>query len=35
MDFWPAFRLERFDVHRILKERYEVIFSDYPDYVVF
>ena len=35
MDFWPAFRLERFDVHRILKERYEVIFSDYPDYVIF
>ena len=35
MDFWPAFRLERFDVHRILKERYEVIFSDYPAYVIF
>ena len=35
MDFWPAFRLERFDVLRILKERYEVIFSDYPDYVIF
>ena len=35
MDFWPAFSLQRFDVLRILKERYEVIFSDYPDYVIF
>jgi len=35
MDFWPAFRLERFDVHRILLERYEVIQSDKPDYVIF
>ena len=35
MDFWPAFKLERFDVHRILLERYEVIQSDNPDYVIF
>ena len=35
MDFWPAFRLERFDVHRILLERYEVIQSEKPDYVIF
>lgn len=35
MDFWPAFRLERFDVHRILRERYEVIQSEKPDYVIF
>ena len=35
MDFWPAFRLERFDVHRILCEKYEVIESDKPDYVIF
>ena len=35
MDFWPAFQLERFDVHRILLERYEVIQSDNPDYVIF
>ena len=35
MDFWPAFVLSRFDVHRILLERYEVIESDNPDYVIF
>ena len=35
MDFWPAFKLSRFDVHRILLERYEVIESEKPDYVIF
>ena len=35
MDFWPAFELERFDVHKILKEKYEVILSENPDYVIF
>ena len=35
MDFWPAFVLERFDVHKILIERYEVVVSDNPDYVIF
>ena len=35
MDFWPAFRLERFDVHRILLEKYDVVLSDNPDYVIF
>jgi len=35
MDFWPAFELSRFDVHRILLERYEVIESEKPDYVIF
>ena len=35
MDFWPAFELSRFDVHRILLERYDVIESDTPDYVIF
>ena len=35
MDFWPAFELERFDVHRILKEKYEVVISENPDYVIF
>ena len=35
MDFWPAFVLERFDVHKILIEKYEVIISDKPDYVIF
>ena len=34
-DFWPAFKLERFDVHKILLEKYEVIQSDHPDYVIF
>ncbi len=35
MDFWPAFKLERFDVHRILLEKYDVVQSDNPDYVIF
>ena len=35
MDFWPAFELDRFDVHKILLEKYEVIISDTPDYVIF
>ena len=35
MDFWPAFKLEKFDIHDILKERYDVVISDEPDYVFF
>ena len=35
MDFWPAFKIENFDVHKILLEKYEVIFTDQPDYIVF
>ena len=35
MDFWPAFKLERFDVHKILLEKYEVVQSETPDYVIF
>ena len=35
MDFWPAFQLSRFDVHKILIEKYEVIESETPDYVIF
>ena len=35
MDFWPAFKLERFDVHRILLEKYDVVLSETPDYVIF
>jgi len=35
MDFWPAFVLKNFDVHKILLEKYEVIESDTPDYVIF
>ena len=35
MDFWPAFKLDKFDVHKILKEKYEVILSENPDYVIF
>jgi len=35
MDFWPAFILKNFDVHKILLEKYEVIESDTPDYVIF
>jgi hypothetical protein len=35
MDFWPAFVLSRFDVHKILLEKYDVIESENPDYVIF
>ena len=35
MDFWPAFVLERFDVHKILCEKYRVMASNNPDYVIF
>ena len=35
MDFWPAFKIEEFDIHDILNERYEVILSENPDYVFF
>ena len=35
MDFWPAFKVEKFDVHKILLEKYEVIFTEQPDYIVF
>ena len=35
MDFRPPFQLERFDVHQILMEKYEVIQSNNPDYVIF
>ena len=35
MDFWPAFKLEKFDVHKILLEKYDVIESETPDYVIF
>ena len=35
MDFWPAFKIENFDVHKILLEKYEVIFTEQPDYIVF
>ena len=35
MDFWPAFKLENFDVHKILIEKYNVNISETPDYVIF
>ena len=35
MDFWPAFELDRFDVHKILLEKYDVVLSENPDYVIF
>ena len=35
MDFWPAFVVDNFDVHKILLEKYEVIFTEQPDYIVF
>ena len=35
MDFWPAFKIEKFDVHKILLEKYEVIITDNPDYIIF
>ena len=35
MDFWFNFEPENLDIHRIINERYEVIISDNPDYVIF
>lgn len=35
MDFWSAFKIEEYDIHDILNERYEVILSENPDYVFF
>ena len=35
IDFWPSFKIENFDIHHILQERYEVIISDKPEYVFF
>jgi hypothetical protein len=35
MDFWPAFIYTDFDVHKILTEKYNVVLSDNPDYVIF
>jgi hypothetical protein len=35
MDFWPAFVVSRFDIHKILLEKYDVIESENPDYVIF
>ena len=35
MDFWPAFELKKFDVHKILIEKYDVVLSETPDYVIF
>ena len=35
VDFWPSFKIENFDIHHILQERYEVIISDKPEYVFF
>ena len=35
MDFWPAFNINKFDIDHILKERYEVIQSDTPDYIFY
>ena len=35
MDFWSNFNLKNFDIHQILKEKYQVVISDNPDYVFF
>ena len=35
MDFWPSFKIDEFDIHNILKERYQVIQSENPDYIFF
>jgi len=35
MDFWDGFRYKNFHFHKILEERYEVIISDKPDYIIF
>ena len=35
MDFWPLFKFKNFDVHKILMEKYDVVLSETPDYVIF
>lgn len=35
MDFWNGFQYKNFPFHKILEERYEVIISDKPDYIIF
>ena len=35
IDFWSNFNLKNFDIHQILKEKYQVVISDNPDYVFF
>ena len=35
IDFLPLFQINKFDIHNILLERYDVIISDQPDYLIF
>ena len=35
VDFWPNFKLKKFDIHKILKEKYDIVVSDNPDYLFF
>ena len=35
MDFWPGFNYHHFELFSILKERYEVIVSENPDYIIY
>ena len=34
-DFWSPFELEKFDVHLLWSEKYDVVFSDNPQYVAY
>ena len=36
IDFWPSFKIKKFDVHNILKEKYDVVITEKnPDYLFF
>ena len=35
LDFWSGFDYQNFELYSFLKERYEVILSDNPDYIIY
>ena len=35
LDFWPDFKYEDSNIHKILEEKYEVVLSQKPDYIIF
>ena len=35
LDFWPYFKYEDFEIQKILEERYEVVITQKPDYIIY
>ena len=35
VDFWPGFKVEEFYLYKILKEKYNVVFSEEPEYLIY